>query len=149
MKKMSLKDRMNLPEGKLNRCGKAEDVMNRKVESINPNASVLDAIEALVDKRIRSLVIEPEGESESEYGVVTFRDIILRCLSEGIDPKELNVKEIATRPLVCVTRDMPVGDIVKVMKENNLSRVFVKEKDKIVGVIAPLDIVATCLSGEF
>lgn len=149
MKKLSLKDRMNLPEGKLNRCGKAEDVMNRKVESISPNASVLDAIEALVDKRIRSLVIEPEGESESEYGVVTFRDIILRCLSEGIDPKELNVKEIATRPLVCVTRDMPVGDIVKVMKENNLSRVFVKEKDKIVGVIAPLDIVATCLSGEF
>lgn len=149
MKKLSLKDRMNLPEGKLNRCGKAEDVMNRKVESISPNASVLDAIEALVDKRIRSLVVETEGESESEYGVVTFRDIILRCLSEGIDPKELNVKEIATRPLVCVTRDMPVGDIVKVMKENNLSRVFVKEKDKIVGVIAPLDIVATCLSGEF
>lgn len=44
---------------------------------------------------------------------------------------------------------MQVGGIVKVMKENNLSRVFVKEDDKIVGVLTPMDIVATCLSGEF
>lgn len=149
MKKLSLKDRINMQEGKLNRCGKAEDVMNRKVESINPNASVLDAIEALVDNRIRSLLVEPDPEDDNEFGVVTYRDVILRCLSEGIDPKELDIKEIATKPLICVTRDMQVGDIVKVMKENNLSRVFVKEKDKIVGVIAPMDIVATCLSGEF
>ncbi|MFO7968420.1 MAG: CBS domain-containing protein [Archaeoglobaceae archaeon] len=149
MKKMNLKDRLNLQEGELNWCGNAEDVMNRKVESISPNASVLDAIEKLVDNRIRSLVVEPDPEKDVDYGVVTFRDIILRCLSEGLEPKDLEVKEIATTPVVYVTRDMGVGGVVKVMKENNLSRVFVKEKDRIVGVIAPLDIVATCLSGEF
>lgn len=148
MKKLGLRDRMNLTEGELDWCGKAEDVMNRKVESIKPDDSVLDAIELLVDKRIRSLVVEPDPEEDNEFGVVTFRDVILRCLSEGIDPKELDVREITTKPLICVDRDMQVGGIVKVMKENNLSRVFVKEDDKIVGVIAPMDIVATCLSGE-
>ncbi|KUJ92533.1 MAG: CBS domain protein, partial [Archaeoglobus fulgidus] len=46
------------------------EVMNKRVEYIDSEASVLEAIEKLVNKRIRSIVVKPKDEKDT-YGVVT------------------------------------------------------------------------------
>jgi len=122
---------------------KVEDIMNRRVEFIDPDASVLDAIETLVDKRIRSLVVKPEKEG-GEHGIITIRDILFKCFSEGCTGK-LKVKEIANKPLIYVEKDMDVENVVKLMKKFNIARVFVKEDGNVVGVVALMDLVAIYL----
>lgn len=123
---------------------KVKDIMNKKVEFIESDASVLDVIERLVDKRIRSLVVKPEKEGDV-HGVVTIRDIVFKCLSKGLEPKHVKVKEIATKPLIYVEKDMPVEHAIKLMEKFNIARVFVKEEGRVIGIVALMDVVAMFL----
>ena len=120
---------------------KVEDVMNRKVKFIDPNASVLDAIERIIDERIRSLVVKPERKDDT-FGVVAVRDIVFKCLAKGLDPKKVKVKEIASKPLIYVEKNMSIEHVLRLMERFNIARVFVKEGDEIIGVIALMDIMS-------
>ncbi|RLI77189.1 histidine kinase [Archaeoglobales archaeon] len=115
----------------------AEEVMNKRIESIKPDASVLDAIERITTLRIRSLVVEPD--EDDVYGVVTVRDIVFKCLAKRLDPKQVKVKDISTKPIVCVEKSMPLEHVLNLMEKFNIARVFVKDRNKVVGVISLMD----------
>jgi len=121
------------------------EVMNKRVEYIDSEASVLEAIEKLVNKRIRSIVVKPKDEKDS-YGVVTVRDIVYKCLSKNLDPRNIKVGEICSKPLITVDKTLSVEHVLNLMEKFNIARVFVKDGDKIVGVIALMDIMAAYLT---
>jgi len=123
---------------------KAKEIMNRKIEYIEFDATVYDAIEKMVDKRIRSLVVKPKDE-EDVYGVITVRDIIFRVIGKKLDSQKIKVGEIASKPLVCVDKDIDIEHISSMMEKFNIARVFICEKKKILGVVALLDIMAGSL----
>jgi len=60
---------------------KVKEIMNTKLETIRPEAMVYDAIERLVDKRLRSLIVLPKDEKDV-YGVITVRDIVFKVISK-------------------------------------------------------------------
>lgn len=123
---------------------KVEDVMNRRIALIEPDATALDAIECMVDNKIRSVVVKPN--EDSNHGVLCIRDIVFRCLSEGSEPRKIKVKEIATMPLVYVKKDMDLEEALELMRKYNIARVFVKDEKKVVGVVALMDIVVACMA---
>jgi len=121
------------------------EVMNKRVEYIDPEAPVLEAIEKIVNKRIRSVVVKPKDEKDT-HGIVTVRDIVYKCLSKNLDPQKVKVEEICSKPLVTVEKNMGVEHVLKLMEKFNIARVLVKEGDKIVGVVALMDIMAAYLT---
>ncbi len=121
------------------------EVMNKRVEYIDSEASVLEAIEKIVNKRIRSVIVKPKDEKDT-YGVVTVRDIVYKCLSKNLDPQKIKVGEICSKPLITVEKNMRVEHVLNLMERFNIARVFVKEGDKIVGVVALIDIMAAYLT---
>ena len=123
---------------------KAKEIMNRKIEYIKFDATVYDAIEKMVDRRIRSLVVKPRDEQDV-YGIITVRDIVFRVIGKGLDPQKIKVGEIASKPLVCVDKDIDIEHISSMMEKFNIARVFICEKKKILGVVALLDIMAGSL----
>ncbi|MDL1971346.1 MAG: CBS domain-containing protein [Candidatus Desulfofervidaceae bacterium] len=123
---------------------KVEEVMNRNIEFIAPDATVYDAIERLVDKRIRSLVIKPKDEN-GVYGVITVRDIVYKVINKDLDPKKMKIEEIASKPLTCINKDEEIESIIKLMAKFNIARVFVCEGGEITGVVSLLDILANSL----
>ena len=123
------------------------EFITTKLEWIDHDKSVYDAIEKMVDRRIRSLIVTFPGK-EKHYGVVTARDIVFRLLAKGIDPKGAKVSQIASKPLVCVEKDTELRDIAQSMQEANVARVFVLEGEKVVGVVSLVDIMAATLVGR-
>ena len=123
---------------------KLEEFMTNKIVYIDADGSVYDAIEKMVDRRIHSLVVRFPGK-ETEHGVITARDIVFRALAKGINPKDIKVSEIASKPLVCVDLNMTLDDVTRIMEENNITRTFVCERGKIIGVISLLDLMAATL----
>jgi len=123
---------------------KAKEIMTRKIEYIKFDATVYDAIEKMVDKRIRSLVVKPRDEQDV-YGIITVRDIVFRVIGKGLDPQKIKVGETASKPLVCVDKDMDIEHIISMMEKFNIARVFICEKKKILGVVALLDIMSGSL----
>jgi len=118
---------------------KISEIMNTKLETISSDDSVYSAIEKMIDRRIRSLLVLPKDEKD-EYGVVTVRNIIFKVLTKKLDPHKIKIGEIASKPVIAVSKDASIEDIYELMEKNNIARVFVKEGNKIIGVVSFFDI---------
>ncbi len=123
---------------------KAEEIMIKKIEFINADAMVYDAIEKMIDKRLRSLVVKPKDEKDT-YGVITARDIVFKVIGKNLDVKKVKVDEIAERPLICINRAMELEHIISLLKNYNVSRAFVCDGVEVVGVVALLDVMGAAL----
>ncbi len=123
---------------------KVYEIMNTKLETIPSDASVYDAIEKLIDKRIRSLLVVPKKQEE-EYGIITIRDIIFKVLEKNLDPQKVKVYEIASKPIITVDKNTSIEEILRLMTKNNIARVFVKDKEKIIGLVSFFDVLYSIL----
>ncbi len=123
---------------------KVEDIMVKKIEFIDANASLFDAIEQMIDKRLRSLVVKPKDESDV-YGVITVRDIVFKGIMQNFDLNKTKVFEIATKPVVCVNRAMDIKHAINLMEKFNIARVFVCDNMQIVGIVSLMDVMNGCL----
>jgi signal-transduction protein with cAMP-binding, CBS, and nucleotidyltransferase domain len=123
---------------------KVHEFMTSKIEFVEAGNSVYDAVEKMVDRRIRSVAVRFSGK-EPEYGVITARDIVFKVLAKGINPKDIKASEIASRPIICVEQDTGFRDMVALMNESNVARVFICEGKKLVGVVSLLDVMAATL----
>jgi CBS domain-containing protein len=124
---------------------KVEEFMTPKLESIDAESTVYDAIERMVNKRLRSLLATPKAKNRDEYGVITARDIVFRVLSKGLDPAKVKVSQISSRPLLCVDRDVDLADVATLMEKHNIARVFVCDEKRIVGLVSLFDVLSAAL----
>ncbi|WP_353684205.1 CBS domain-containing protein [Thermodesulfovibrio sp. 3907-1M] len=123
---------------------KVKEVMNTKLETIKAEASVYDAIEKLVDKRMRSLIVLPRDEKDV-YGVITVRDIVFKVIAKNLDPHKIRVEEIASKPVISIDKETDLEHLIKLMEKFNIARVFVHEGKEIVGVVSLLDVMGASL----
>jgi CBS domain-containing protein len=123
---------------------KIEEVMIKKIESVNADAPVYNAIEKMVDKRLRSLLVNPRDDKDV-YGVVTVRDIVFKVIGKNLDPSKIRAEEIASKPVICVNRDMEIEHVINLMNKFNIARVFIHEGKEIIGVVSLLDVMAAAL----
>lgn len=121
-----------------------EEFMTTRIETIDADRTVYDALEKMVDRRIRSLLVRFSG-NDLEDGVVTARDIVFRVLSRGKEPGDVKVAEIASRPIVCINRSMDIKAAAALMEESKVARVFVCEEGNIIGVLSLVDVMTATL----
>jgi CBS domain-containing protein len=85
-------------------------------------------------------------------GMITDRDIVLRAIAEGRDPQTTSVEEAMTPGVVYCYQDQDVEEAAALMKEHQLRRLVVLDRDKrLVGILSLGDIAADtdeALGGE-
>jgi CBS domain-containing protein len=120
---------------------KVVEIMTKKLETIEVDAPIYDAIEKMIDKRIRSLLVKPNDDKDV-HGVITVRDIVNKALAKNLDLNKTKVKEITSKPVVCVDKDMDVEYAINLMSKFNITRVFVNDGKEIIGIISLLDVMS-------
>ncbi len=120
---------------------KVDEIMTKKLAITDADATIYDAIESMIDKRIRSLLVKPRDEKDV-YGVITVRDIVYKVLGKNLDLNKTKVGEITSRPLVCVDKGMDIEHAVNLMTKFNITRVFICEGKEIIGIISLLDVMS-------
>jgi len=123
---------------------KVKEFMKTRLEYVEAADSVYDAIERMLDKRIRSLVVKPSASGDV-HGVITVRDVVFKVLGKGLNPGEVRVSEIASRPLVCIDQDTELSDAAALMERFNIARVFVCDGKKLLGIFTLTDAMAGSL----
>lgn len=113
------------------------EVMNAKVISVEPTASVVDAAKTMIQEQVGPL---PVVEGERAVGMVTDRDLIARVVAEGRDPNTLTVNDVATTELVTIRPDQDVDEARQLMQQRQLDRLLVTEGDLLVGIISESDV---------
>jgi CBS domain-containing protein len=123
---------------------KIEEIMTKKLETIEASTPVYDAIERMIDKRIRSLFVKPSDEKDVS-GVITVRDIVYKALGKNLDLNKTKVGEITSKPLVCIDKGMDVEYAVSLMTKFNITRIFVCDGKEIIGIVSLLDVMSSAL----
>ena len=113
-------------------------MMTKSIESVPAATSVNEVMKLMTKKSIRSVLVKPKDETDS-FGIIAVRDIFNKVLARNIDPMKTSVADIATKPVICVKRDMDVGQLMSMMQSYNIARVFVIDGPAIVGVVAMMD----------
>lgn len=114
------------------------DVMTTNVESIKPDTAVHDAATRMKERNTGFL---PVVDNDKIAGVVTDRDITLRVVAEGKDPKTVKVSDIMTRGGESCKHDSDLSDVVELMKNKRVRRVLVMDdNDKLAGVLSLGDV---------
>ena len=67
------------------------EVMSQRPLTVEDSATVMDAARAMRDANIGDVIVLKGG---SICGMVTDRDIVIRAVAEGRDPKSIKVGEI-------------------------------------------------------
>lgn len=117
-----------------------KDIMNPNIVAMEPTSKISDIMKQMAIHKIRSVLITPKDNSDS-FGIVSVRDIVFKVLAKGLDPKTTDASEIVTKPVICVKKDMPIEQLLGMMKSYNIARVFVAEEGAIIGVVALMDFV--------
>lgn len=117
---------------------KVEDVMSKRPISISPDESAAVAARLLSRYNIGALpVCSKDGKLR---GMVTDRDIVLRCVAAEDDPQTVRVAEIMTRRVFSIKAEESLSNASALMAREKIRRLPVEENKKIVGMLSLSDI---------
>ena len=112
---------------------KIQDVMTSNVASANPHDTVEKTAKAMSQSNIGAL---PVCEGGNVVGIVTDRDITMRCVAQGKDARQACVQDIMTTHPVTANPTMDVHEAAKLMSQNKIRRLPVVDKNALVGMVA-------------
>lgn len=114
-----------------------KDVMTPSVVTVSREDSAETAAKIMGRHGIGAV---PVVSGEEVCGILTDRDIVLRCISNGKDPKECTTEEIMTSSVVKVSPDASVDQLAKEMCRNQIRRVPVVQEGHLVGIASLCDL---------
>jgi len=115
------------------------------VWTIQPGASVFDALTLMAEKNIGALVVV---EGERVVGIFSERDYARKVALEGKFSKDTPVRDIMTVDVISVTPDRTVKDCMKFMTEGHFRHLPVVSGDRLTGLISIGDVVKAVLSDQ-
>ncbi len=116
----------------------AREVMTRGAECVGENETLEDAARKMKDLDVGQLPIC--GEDNRLKGVVTDRDIVIKCLAAGGDPRQMKAGELAEGKPVTIGADDSIEEAVQTMKEHRVRRLPVIDGHDLVGMVSQADI---------
>jgi CBS domain-containing protein len=117
----------------------AVDVMIRHVVDIEASATVAQAIEKMKERNVSSLLIRPEGSMDT-WGFMTETDLIEKVVAKGLDPAEIFVHEIMSKPVITVSPRSSLQECAALLARAEIRRVLVFDGTDIVGIVSSGDI---------
>jgi CBS domain-containing protein len=113
----------------------------RVLATASPDETVRTAAQRMVEFDVGALVVLKEDRAARAVGVLTDRDIVLRCVAEGLAPELTTVSEIMTTPVFTVRDETSINEALAKMASAGTRRlVVVTEGGRVAGVLTLDDI---------
>lgn len=117
-----------------------KSTMTTNVQLVKPTTAIQEAARHMREFDIGVL---PVVDGDKVVGIVTDRDIAIRAVAEGLDPLKTSVKEAMTSEVAFCFENQTVDEVSKIMKEKQVRRVVVLDKDnKLAGICSIGDLTA-------
>lgn len=124
---------------------KVRDAMTSPVIQIRPEESVSVAARTLAHYNIGALPVC--GKQGKICGVVTDRDIVIRCLAANRRPDMTTVQEIMTSRVMSVAPDAELAAAARMMGKQQIRRLPVVEQGRLCGMVSLGDIASNVDTG--
>ena len=116
----------------------ARDIMTGHAQCASTRDTLVDAARKMRDLGVGSLPIC--GEDDRLAGMITDRDIVVRCIAQGGDPNRTTVGALAEGKPVTIGADDGLEELVRTMAQHEVKRLPVIDGHRLVGVVSEADL---------
>ena len=117
---------------------KVREVMTDRPRCVTFDTPISEAASLMESENVGSL---PVLEGEALGGMITDRDIVVRAVAKGKDPRGMPVREVASRELVTVYAEEDLSNALTKMASEQVRRLPVVDEDnRLVGILAQADV---------
>ena len=121
---------------------------SRILATASPDESVLAAARRMAEYDVGALVVLKETRGAAAVGLITDRDIVVRCIAERHDPEDLMVSDVMTKPVFTVSDATPIDEALGKMAAAGTRRLVVTAEGGRVAGILTLDDVLDAMVRE-
>jgi CBS domain-containing protein len=114
------------------------EIMTPDAVCVGENETLADAARKMRELDVGALPVC--GEDNRLKGMVTDRDIVVRCIADNGDPQTVRAGELARGKPVTIGADDPVDEALTMMKEHQIRRLPVIDGHDLVGIISQADV---------
>lgn len=118
------------------------EVKGHDICSIEPDASVYDAIQLMAEKGIGALLVIQDGKL---VGLISERDYARKVILQGRSSKSTPVSEIMTSRVIYAYPEQNVEECMALMTEKRIRHLPVIDQDQLVGIISIGDLVKSII----
>lgn len=116
-------------------------ICSHRLATARPDESVKVAAGRMAEFGMGTLVVTTGNGGSGPVGIVTDRDIVIRCVAPGLDPAKVSIGKIMTQPVHAVDEDTSIEDAVLRMAEGASRRIVVTGAGgHLVGVLSMDDV---------
>lgn len=112
---------------------KVRDIMTKHVIGVSPEETVAVAARTLTQHNVGALPVC--GSDGKLCGMITDRDLVIRCLAAGRSPAQTSVRQVMTKQVISAQPDMEVGVAAHLMGRQQIRRLPVTENGKLCGMV--------------
>ncbi|MFJ2866091.1 CBS domain-containing protein [Kitasatospora sp. NPDC087314] len=116
----------------------ARDIMHAGATCVQENETLEAAARRMRELDVGALPIC--GLDNRLHGIITDRDIVVKCLAEGRDPRTTTAGRLAQGKPITVDADADAAEVLRLMEEHRIRRLPVIEEHRLVGMISEADI---------
>jgi CBS domain-containing protein len=112
---------------------KVRDIMTSDVVTAGADTTLEEIATMMKSEDTGAIPVVEENEL---LGLITDRDIVIRCVAEGRDPAEVSAEDILSENLEVVDLDTEVEEALDLMGRHQIRRLPVVEKGELVGMVS-------------
>ncbi|MCI4675008.1 CBS domain-containing protein [Candidatus Mycolicibacterium alkanivorans] len=116
----------------------AHDIMHTGATCVGMHETLTAAAQHMRDLGVGALPIC--GDDDRLHGMITDRDIVIKCIAAGHDPTTTTAGELAQGSTYHIDADASIEEMLNLMEEHQVRRLPVIENHRLVGIVSEADI---------
>ena len=112
---------------------------SRVVATASGSETIRMAARRMADHDVGTLVVVGTGPPPQAIGIVTDRDLAIRCIAGRLDPDETAISEVMSTPVHSVDEHIPMEEAVAIMARGGTRRLVVTGEDNSVAGLLSMD----------
>lgn len=100
-------------------------LLNRSLIYCEPQTPIIEVAEILSEDDVGSVLVIEGGEP---VGIITDRDVVIRCVAGGLEPRQSVAEQIMTRGVETVSWNSGIYEVAAKMKDAQVRRVAVVDE---------------------
>ena len=121
------------------------DNKGHQIYTIEPDASVFDAIKLMAEKEIGALLVM---EGHKLTGIISERDYARKVILKGRSSRETPIKDIMTAQVTCAHPEQSVQECMALMTDKRVRHLPILEGNVVVGMISIGDLVKAIIAEQ-
>jgi len=121
------------------------DGKGRAIFSVEPQASVLDAIRLMAEHHVGALLVM---RGQALEGIVSERDYARKVILRGRSSADTPVRDIMSTPVLTVSLETSVGECMQLMTDRHVRHLPVVDGARVVGMVSIGDLVKAVIAEQ-